>query len=464
MPDTSSILRLVDELLWSLRREGVRIATSQAIDLLRAVKLVGIEDRQTLLHAFQAVLCKRDRDRRVLSETFERYFDAPRRSLWQRLTAAGFSEMEIGVLRTLLVELSSSNGFQALALRGADLDRLLTLGEVEKVMASMHGAMQAGFFGHRVLERAGLTDARSALLAMRSALRDALGARGDALADALSAELDEAAREIRDHVRRVARGRETPERTPGLARKAFFELDPKEVEEVRRAVRSFAARLRGRERVRRRRSAHGRIDPHRVLRKALRTGGVPFTLPRKRRRKDKPKLLLLCDISDSVRRVATFLLEFVHVAHDLWDGTRSFVFVGDIGETTELFRTEPVAIALGRAYGGAVVPVSGNSNYGRVFRTFSERHLRQIDRRTTVVILGDGRTNYTEDGADALGEIRDRAGAVIWLCPEQRALWGTGDSAMLRYASLVTDALAVMNAQDLEGAARMLTSRLSERR
>jgi hypothetical protein len=464
MPDTSTILRLVDELLWSLRREGVRIATSQAIDLVRAIEIVGIEDRTTLLQAFEAVLCKRERDRRVLRETFERFFDGPRTNLWERLAKAGFSEMEMNVLRALLAELASAPQFRALVERGAELDRLLTLAEVEQAMSAMHGAMQAGFFGHRVLESAGLADARSALAAMRIALRDALGARGDALADALSSELDEAAREIRDHVRHVAKERETPERAPGLARKAFFELDPREVEEVRRAVRSFAARLRGRERIRKRRSARGRIDPHRVLRRALRTGGVPFELPRKRRRKDRPKLFLLCDISDSVRRVATFLLEFVHVAHDLWDSTRSFVFVGDIGETTELFRREPIAIALAQAYGGSVTSVSGNSNYGRALRTFVQRHLHEIDRRSTVVILGDGRTNYTEDGADSLAEIRDRAGAVLWLCPEPRGAWGTGDSAMMRYIPIATDVLSVMNAQDLESSARTITGRLWERR
>lgn len=464
MPDKSTILRLLDELLWSIRREGVRVATSQAIDLVRAVKLVGIEDREQLLFAFEAVLCKRQRDRRVLRETFERFFDGPRTSLFERLASAGFSEAELDVLRGLLKEFANAPSFGALVERGADLDRLLTLAEVENAMASMHGAMQAGFFGHRVLESAGLTDARAALQTMRLALRDALGERGDALADALSAELDEAARTIREHVRRVAKERETPERVTGLERKAFFELDPGEVEEVRRAVRSFAARLRGRERIRRRRAAHGRIDPHRVLRRALRTGGVPFVLPRRRRRKDKPKLLVLCDISDSVRRVATFLLEFVHVTHDLFDGTRSFVFVSDVGETTELFSREPIGVALARAYGGTVVPVSGNSSYGRVFRTFAERHLPSLDRRTTVVILGDGRTNYTDDGADALAEIRDRAGAVVWLCPEPRALWGTGDSAMLRYAPIASDALSVANAQELEGAARMITTRLWERR
>jgi len=456
MPDTSTILRLYDELLWSLRREGIRIATSQAIDLVRAVRVLGIEDRSLLLHAFEAVVCKCLRDRRVLREVFERFFDGPHKTLWQRLAVAGFGEAELAVLRAILAELAAAPRFMALAERGPELDRLLTLAEVERAMSAMQGSMQAGFFGHRVLEGAGLHVARSSLEAVRLALRDALGARGDALADALSGELDEAAREIREHVRRVAEQREAPERASGITRKTFFELDPREIDEVRRAVRSFAARLRGRERVRRRRALHGRIDPHRVLRRALRTGGVPFALPRKRRRKDKPKLILLCDISDSVRRVATFLLEFVHVAHDLWDGTRSFVFVGDIGETTDLFRREPVEIALARAYGGAVTPVSGNSNYGRALRTFADRHLREIDHRTTVVILGDGRTNYADDGAEILAEIRARARALVWLCPEPRGAWGTGDSAMMRYIPASTDVLSVMCAQDLESAARRI--------
>jgi len=89
-------------------------------------------------------------------------------------------------------------------------------------------------------------------------------------------------------------------------------------------------------------------------------------------------------------------------------------------------------MALARIYGGGVVNPAHNSNYGRVLRAFEDRIGRAIDRRTTVVILGDGRTNYFADEADVIRRLRDRARAVLWICPEAQGTWGSGDSAMLR--------------------------------
>ncbi len=151
------------------------------------------------------------------------------------------------------------------------------------------------------------------------------------------------------------------------------------------------------------------------------------------------------------------MLEFVYFAHELFDKTRSFVFVSDIKETTELFERESIDVALVRAYGGSIVPVQNNSNYGRVLRTFEENFARDIDRRSTVVILGDGRTNYHADATDSLARIKERARAVHWLCPEPRASWSFGDSAMARYAKIATSVLEVTNARELEDAARLIS-------
>ena len=167
----------------------------------------------------------------------------------------------------------------------------------------------------------------------------------------------------------------TPRSGDDLLGAPLASLDDAEVEEVRRAVRAFVQRLRGGERVRRRRARKGRIDAHATLRRAMRTGGVPFMLARRARRRDKPRLVLLCDVSDSVRSVARFLLELTYAAQELFDRTRTFVFVSELGETTRLFAEEPIETALSRAYAGGVVPVTHNSNYGRMLRAFEERVL-----------------------------------------------------------------------------------------
>jgi uncharacterized protein with von Willebrand factor type A (vWA) domain len=342
---------------------------------------------------------------------------------------------------------------------GAELDRLLALSGISKAIDA-HSGLQLGFQTHRILGNLGAGRARQALASLRALLMDALGARGDALADALARELDGTDDEVRAYVRRVherrvtelayERGRHRLQTTP------FAALTDAEIEQVRRAVRRFAERLRGGARVRARHARRGPIDAHGTQRRALRTGGVPFDLVRRRRRKGRPKLLLLCDVSDSVRAAACFLLEFTYAAQELFERARSFVFVSDLGETTQLFERVPVRVAIAQAWGGGVVPSSDHSNYGRVLRTFETRYLRELDRRTTVVVLGDGRTNHHDAAPEVLGRIRERARALVWLCPEPRGQWGQGDSAMPRYAPHCTAVYEVRCASDLESAARAL--------
>jgi len=459
--DARAVLRVTDELLWVLRRAGFSIATSQAIDAVRAARAVGLGSRELLRDAMATVVVERASDRGRFDATFDAFFARePRRTLWERIAAAGFTPAEIDALRELLEAYAASSPDDVLGPllhRGAELDRLLQLSGASGALAAMQSPLQAGFHTHRLLEEVGTWRARDDLSALEIRLRDAIGAeRATALTALLARELSRAA----DEVREVARdrleehvGRAAPS---GRLDTPFTALDAAELEAVRRAVRSFVQRLRGGERVRRRRRQHGRVDAAATLRRAMRTGGVPFTLLRRARRRDKPSLLLLCDVSDSVRDVARFLLELTYSAQELFERTRSFVFVSELGETTHLFAEQPVEVALARAYSGTVVPVSHNSSYGRVLRSFAERVLPDVDRRTTVVILGDGRNNYQADSAEVLDAVRARARALIWLCPEPRAQWATGDSAMARYAPRCTRVLEVRSARDLEHAARLL--------
>jgi len=462
MADARAVLRVTDELLWMLRRSGFAIATSQAIDAVRAVRAVGLESREHVREALAAVVVKRGRERATFDAVFEAYFARePRRTLWERLAADGFADAEIQVVRELLDALAAvqpDGALGPLVHRGAELDRLLQLAGATRLLDSMQGPLQSGFYTHRLLEEVGTWRAQDELASLRVQLVDALGEeRANALVASLRREVQRAAEDVRDVVKStLARRAADANRGEDVLAAPFASLDPVEVEEVRRAVRAFVQRLRGGERVRRRRARRGRVDAHATLRRAMRTGGVPLRLLRRARRREKPRLLLLCDVSDSVRSVARFLLELTYSAQELFERTRSFVFVSELGETTALFAEETIERALAKAYGGAVVPVTHNSSYGRVLRSFEERVLRDVDRRTTVVILGDGRTNYQSDAAEVLDAIRARARALVWLCPEPRAQWATGDSAMSRYAPKCTRVLEVRCARDLEDAARLL--------
>jgi len=443
------MLRVLDELLWVLRREGFAISTAQALDAARVAALVGFDDRASLRDALGAVIVDRRADLERYRDVFDRFFNpsaAHPGDLWGRLRDRGFSDGELEALKQLLEAAAQRSGAAGdamgfLAVMGSDseLDRLLLAAGIARALAPLTNPLQIGFFAHRVMEQLGVPRAASALRRVRDALREALGdERGKALGDAIAEELERVRRRAREHVEQtLARrlGDEERRRDRSALETPFAALSEAELSEVRRAVRSFAARLRGAERVRQKHAQRGRVDLRRTVRQSLRTGGVPFRPARRRRRRDKPRLMVLCDVSDSVRAASLFMLEFVCAAQDLFSGTRSFVFVSELGETTRLFAELPASTALARIYSGAVVSLAHNSNYGRVLRAFDERYGRDVDRRTTIVILGDGRTNYFADEASVLRRIAERAREVLWLCPEAQGSWGTGDSAMLRYAA-----------------------------
>jgi hypothetical protein len=466
------VLRVLDELLWALRREGFTISTAQALDAVRVARLVGLSDRGALRSAVAAVIVDRRADRHRFAAAFDAFFAADRAhagDLWSRLRARGFSDAEMDALRELLhaaAELRGATG-DTVALLGAlgsesELDHLLRAAGVARVLAPMSSPLQAGFFAQKAMSAVELPRAASALKRIAAALREALGQeRGEALAQALAEELDRARRRVRMHVDRTLEDR-LAEPEQGARRRAegvvFAGLTEPERAEVRRAMRSLAQRLRGAERVRQKRARRGRIDPHRTLRLALRTGGVPFQPARKRRRRDKPRLFVLCDVSESVRAASLFMLELVHAAHDLFAGTRSFVFVSELAETSRLFAELPPDRALARVYGGDVVSLAHNSNYARALASFEELAGRAVDRRATVVILGDGRTNYLGDGADVVARLRERARAVVWICPEGASAQGSGDSAMQRYAAASSRLVVARNARELCDAARAVAA------
>jgi uncharacterized protein len=185
--------------------------------------------------------------------------------------------------------------------------------------------------------------------------------------------------------------------------------------------------------VRRKRAKKGRFDIKRTLRQNLEYGGVPFKLRFEKRKKEKPQVVILCDVSDSVRNASRFMLQFVYSLQDLYSRVRSFIFVADIGEVTECFRNNDSKEALDVALKGDIINVYAHSNFGYAFRNFVSDHIGSVNKRTTVIVLGDARNNYNLPHDWCLREIRQRAKKVIWLNPESRNTWGFGDSEMDRY-------------------------------
>ena len=210
-------------------------------------------------------------------------------------------------------------------------------------------------------------------------------------------------------------------------------MSPDELDRLREEVARLCQKLRTAVSLRPKIQKRGRLDARRTIRASLATGGIPIRLLNRKKKVERPRLVIMLDVSDSVRHVARFMLQFVYTLQELFSKVRTFIFVSDLGETTELFKRHPIERAVDLAFGGAVINVYANSNFGRAFQTFRTRFLDAVTGKTTVLVIGDGRNNYNPPHAGALAEIRARAKRVLWLNPEPPLSWGFGDSAMRDY-------------------------------
>src|SRR5262249_2847612 len=218
-----------------------------------------------------------------------------------------------------------------------------------------------------------------------------------------------------------------------LAHKPFGAMSEEELMRLREEVTRLAKRLKQLASLRPRVGRRGRLDARRTLRRALGAGGGPVSLVHKRRRIQKPRRGGVCGISDSVRHVSRFMLQFAFTLQELFSKVRSFVFVSDLGECTELFKQHEIQRAVDLAYSGGVVNVYANSNFGRAFKMFEARYLDAVTPKTTVIVIGDARNNYNRPEAWALSAIKEKARRVLWLNPEPPGSWAFGDSAMRDY-------------------------------
>jgi uncharacterized protein with von Willebrand factor type A (vWA) domain len=219
-----------------------------------------------------------------------------------------------------------------------------------------------------------------------------------------------------------------------LAEKPLFALTADEVAQMKTVVARLARKIKDALALRQRQEHRGRIDTRRTIRKSLAYGGIPMEIVLRRRHRDKPKLITICDVSDSVRNASRFMLQLVWSLQECFSRVRSYVFVSEIAEVTQAFNTMPVERAIDWALKAAPVDYHCRSDFGYAFCRFARTELECLDRKTTILMLGDARNNYNDPQAWALRLIRERVKGVIWLNPEGQWGWGIGDSVMPMYA------------------------------
>jgi len=432
-----------------LRQNGVRVSLAETLDAISASEVTGLNERELFRSALRSTMIKRSHEIPVFEELFDVYFtglgEIIKGASKSVQDALAMSDQDFQDFLDQMEKMLKEHGDELSELakellqnRDGQLERMMREAARAVRMQGIQRTIEENYFARALARALGFDKLEQEIKELRDQLAkldmgSAMRAKMEEYLDRRLKMLDDI---IRKYVRQEREKRDLKSREEArmnqLADKSFYYLSDEELDKMREAVTRLAQRLKNIIAIRRKRQKKGRFDIKRTLRKNLVNGGVPFKLWFERRKREKPQILIMCDVSDSVRNASRFMLQFVYSLQDLYSRVRSFVFVSDIGEVTESFRTNDVKEALDVALKGDIINVYAHSDFGRSFRNFANDHLGAVNKRTTVIILGDARNNYNLPHDWALREVKQRARRVIWLNPESRNTWGFGDSEMER--------------------------------
>ena len=409
----------------ALRAADVRVSPAEAIDAHRAVGSVGYADRLALKDALCVTLAKTPEEVGRFDGCFELFFgrdefaDIRQSATPARADSALETSIDLPLARMVLA--GDREGLAQAMERAAN----------EVGAANIQIFLQRGLIARRMLDQMGLRDLER--------LSDRLSLDGSAPSRDLAGQLEAGRRmllaEARAYVERqhelYARSNPKRWREEALTDTRMGSIGRHDLALMEGLVRRMAKRLAVRYSRRIHHAKRGRLDVRRTLRRSMAHDAIPFETVWKQERIERPKIAVLCDVSRSVAAAARFLLLFLYSLNEVIAKLNAFAFSDRLIEVNEILETRKVELAIPE-----ILDKIGfrSTNYGQSLDDFCRTFLDRIDRHTTIIILGDGRSNYSDPRVDLMRSLRERSRSVIWLNPEPATFWGQGDSEMHRYA------------------------------
>lgn len=451
-----------------LRSHEVRISPAETLDAVAVAATLGYSDRSLLRDGLALTLAKTPEAEAIFMHCFDRFFQqdladfataGPRRRhdadaiLNDTGTnAEEFAEAVVAPAFALQSAAETNPELRSL-LQTALMQNLLANNRNELTLTMQQAATQAGLqdiqmftqkgqYTRRILDAMGEEQIRNAVIALERTASPAL--------PVLQRFRDRLREQVRDYVEREyllqAEGRNRQFMDELLRKTRLNNIEHIYLHKVYELVRRMAKKLASRHARKRKLFKRGRLDMPRTLRRGIPHDGVMFTTYWRQVKKDKPQILAVCDVSGSVAAYAKFLLLFLYSLQDVLPKVRSFAFSSHLGEVSQYFADYPPEKAIELVnwkYGGA-------TDYGNSLSEFAKLAIDDINSNTTVIIMGDARNNNGDPRLPILQSIFQRARQVIWLNPESRRAWGSGDSEMLRYQSACHFTAECNNLKQLE--------------
>jgi hypothetical protein len=441
----------------ALRAAGVRISLAESADAFQAVEMMGVRDREAFRLSLRATLVKDNTGIPIFEELFPLFFGRgevpPMTNLTDDLTPEE-AEMLADALKQMSQRLRDllERLMKGKQLSQEELDRLGKFVGLQNA----DDLRYREWMSRRMQQALGFPKVREALAELLKMMAE-LGMSKERLEQIRQlVQLNQQAmvEQLRQYAgeqiaEQLSRHRPDDD-LEQLLNRPFSGLSDRDMDRLRKEVQRLATRLRSRIALRQKRAKSGQLDPKATIRANLKHNNVPIVL-KHRDHHLKPKIVVICDISTSMRYCSELMLSLIYALQDQVSKARTFAFISHLEDLTPDFS--------GKSAGDAVRSVldrmpSGyyNTDLGNSLDNFVGRYLDLIDSRTSFILVGDGRNNYNNPRLDLFQLLSRRAKNTIWLIPEPTHLWGTGDSDMLKYAVLCDAILQVKNLAELTAA------------
>ncbi len=421
--------------LEALRAAGMSVSLAEDLDAVAALSVLPWDSREVVRAAYAATLVKKQTQRPTFDTLFDVYFP---RMVGDGVAAAD-REPETDNAAALA-------GFRDELVDGlAEGDRQTML-DLAAEMVARFGAMPgrgpglSSWSAYTALQRVSpqeLVDRIAQALLGDGRLEDARAEARRRVGELTGLVEADARRRIAEekgpeHVANVAV-------KPSIDRLDFTAARRSDLEQMRREIYPLARRLATRLTQEHHARRRGPLDFRRTVRASISTGGVPLVTHHKPKRPHRTELVVLCDVSGSVANFAQFTLLLVYALRDQFEKVRAFTFIDHVHEVTHHFRpgADPGDVLADLAASTAHAALWGRTNYGRALTKFEESYADAIGPKSSLLILGDARSNYADLHLDVLKRLAGAARHAWWLNPEHRRHWDTGDSVASRYGEVV---------------------------
>ena len=431
--------RVLTDFVKALRNANVRVSPAETIDAMSVINDVGYDDKELLKRTLSIVLPKTPEEKQKFSECFDNFFTDEIKPVEENQSVSENTNPQEG-----------KSDLANTLLEGSQAEIMLAIADAaeESEIREIKYFTQRSVFTRRILEQMGVGKLEDEIMQM--------GAQND------GGEPSELEQELRNQLTGLR------ERGSNYVQQQFLlhgdvsgeqlreqvfksmnmaQIDRSYMQEVHSLVRRMAKKLANMHSRRKKNYRRGKLDIRKTLRDNWKNQGVLFNLSWTYKKVDRPKILVICDVSGSVGSYARFMLMFMFSLTEVVSKLRAFVFSSNLGEVTQDFKDQNLEPAIEKAlqkHGG------GSTDYGQALSEFVSLCLDDIDKKTTVVILGDARNNFGPEKSHLMKLIFERAKQVYWLNPEGKYRWNTGDSVMTNYSAYCTKVFQCGSIDQLE--------------